>query len=292
MGEIHKVYLVNSYFHQVFTECSLKVHRSVVLFMVMKRLDLMILTLCFLPSYFWYVKRMISGGEEAVPALLIPVCLFAAWKIKPVFRFDAFTIAGAGLYLTLWLVAAPAMIKAGVAILTLLHYTGFLRSFGVSALAFLSLPWVSSFQYFFGHILRKIVAEGASLTLNVVGVPVHAEGTGLAFRGSQVFVDPPCSGVKMIWAILFLSAMLCVLFSSSWGKGIVTCFCALLLAIMGNIIRATILFFPESQLVEWPYWTHDAIGVIAYVSVCGVLIFSHRFMNYEPKKTITHYVNP
>jgi len=265
-----------------------------VLFILMKRLDLIILNLCFLPTYIWYARRIWTGGEEAVSAFLIPVCLFVVWRLRPKVKekLDYIILGAVGLYTILWVIGAPAMIKAGIAIVALLHYTGCLRHFGVTALAFLSLPWLSSFQYFLGYPLRKVVAEGSSLILNLVSVPVHAEGTGIAFQGSQVFVDPPCSGVRMIWAILFLSAILCSLFKSSWRQGITTCICAMVLAILGNIIRAAILFFPESKLVHWPDWTHETVGIAAYIGVCTALFLSFRFMNYEPKKTNTYYVNP
>ena len=259
----------------------------------MKRLDFLLLNLCVFPSYVWYVRRIVTGGEEVISVLLLPVCIMAAWKAKIQSKdlLDYRTLAGATLYVVLWGIGAPAIVKAAVAIWILLYATGCLPHFGVSALGFLSLPWLSSFQYFFGFPLRKVVVEGASLTLNAFGLPVYASGTGLAFQGSQVFVDPPCSGVRMIWAVLFLSAILCVLFKTSWQKGVLTCTCGVLLAVLGNIVRATILFFPESELVQWPDWTHETVGVAAYLGICVALFMTLKLINNEPQTTYTHYAN-
>ena len=122
----------------------------------MKRLDQLLLILSFIPSYFWYARRISGGGEDLLSALLLPLCVCLTYyqQCKVEWRVGGGTIAGVVLYILLWLLGVPAMIKATLAITVLLYASGLLRSFGISALAYLSLPWLSSFQFFFGYPLR------------------------------------------------------------------------------------------------------------------------------------------
>jgi len=255
----------------------------------MKRIDILLLQLCFLPSYVWYMKRMQMGGEEALSALLVPVCLIIAYLYRKentnvhTNKDNNIALCGVVVYILCWLIGVPAMIKASVAITVLLFYFKLLPHFGISALAYLSLPWLSSFQYFFGFPLRRFVAEAGALLLNVFGLSVEAQGTGLSFNGAEVFVDPPCSGVRMILAILVLTALAAVVFQCSWKKGIWFGVLALLMAVLGNVVRAVILFFPESYLVEWPGWTHEGVGLLVYTIVCLVLIWLFNLINHDKK---------
>jgi len=92
--------------------------------------------------------------------------------------------------------------------------------------------------------------------LNVFGLSVEAQGTGLSFNG---------------------------VFQCSWKKGIWFGVLALLMAVLGNVVRAVILFFPESYLVEWPGWTHEGVGLLVYTIVCLVLIWLFNLINHDKK---------
>jgi len=202
--------------------------------------------LCFLPTYLWYIKRINTGGEEVLSVLLVPVCVIVAYRFKsktrPVVvhsnREKNIIVGGVSLYAVLWLIGCPAIIKASLAITVLLYYFGLLKSFGVSALAYCSLPWLSSFQYFLGYPLRRFVAE--------------------------------CSA------------------NYSWKKGMLLGFIALLIAVFGNVVRAVILFFPESNLVKWPGWTHESLGILVYLVVCAALLKIFSIMSHDKKITYTH----
>jgi len=199
----------------------------------MKRLDQLLLTICFVPTYVWYVRRMGEGGEDLLSALLLPVCVGIAYYQQKgkAWNIGLLTVSGTVLYVLLWSLGVPAMIKATLAITVLLHASGLLRNFGFSALAYLSLPWLSSFQFFFGYPLRRVVAEGAAFLLKFTGLAVEAEGTGLSFQGASVFVDPPCSGVRMLWAILVLVGLVSVITSRGWRSGMLLCLSAIIMAV-------------------------------------------------------------
>lgn len=279
--------------------------------MIKKHLDTLLLLLCFTPTYFWYIRRMTQGsmesmGDDTLSALILPLVIFLGWmelserkkkkNAPPQERptgLGWITLAGVALYVALWVMGCPALIKAIIAVTVLLLHFRLFSRFGIAGMAYLTLPWLSSFQHFLGYPLRRVVTEMSAMLINLMGLPVATEGTGILFRNRAVFVDPPCSGVKMFWAALFLSMLLSALYRASWKKGIAVSLLSVLLAISGNIMRGTVLFFPEAHLVKWPDWTHDVVGLLSYFCVClsllGLLAFIHR---PHDKKTITRYVTP
>jgi len=82
----------------------------------MKRIDILLLQLCFLPSYVWYMKRMQMGGEEALSALLVPVCLIIAYLYRKentnvhTNKDNNIALCGVVVYILCWLIGVPAMI--------------------------------------------------------------------------------------------------------------------------------------------------------------------------------------
>jgi hypothetical protein len=77
---------------------------------------------------------------------------------------------------------------------------------GLSALLVLSLPVVPSLQFFLGYPLRALVANAAALLVGLTGFAVCSEGASISWAGRSIMVDAPCSGVKMLWAALFVAA--------------------------------------------------------------------------------------
>ncbi len=85
-------------------------------------------------------------------------------------------------------------------------------------------------------------------------------------------VDAACSGVKMLWVTLFMAGSLAARENLSWNRAGKLALTGLLLVIGLNGVRSAILFFPEAELVVWPTWTHEAVGVGLFVMVAGTLV--------------------
>src|SRR5690606_31711754 len=129
--------------------------------------------------------------------------------------------AGAGLLLVLGLVAAyaagyhflPPLVRAGLAALALglalsrWRFGVWLHP-GVTGLLLLSLPVVPTLQFYLGYPMRWLVAALASAMLRLAGYAVRPEGACLDWAGKLVALDAPCSGVRMLWAGLFLAMAL------------------------------------------------------------------------------------
>lgn len=137
---------------------------------------------------------------------------------------------------------------------------------------FLSLPLLATADFYLGYPLRLLVAEGSGALLRIAGWPVGVSGVGLAWDGRQVLVDAPCSGLKMLWFggwMTLVAAGLCQLGPTALLRlGLA----ALFLLVGLNVLRATVLFFPESGLWSLPEWGHEAIGGFFFFLAGGLIL--------------------
>jgi len=229
--------------------------------------------LCFLPTYLWYVRRIGTGGESGLSVLILPCMLWLASQVKARSTpRELITIIGICAYALTWTLYLPALIKAVIAITVLLYHFGHLQNLSITSLSYLTLPWLDSMQFFLGYPLRRVVAEVSALGLQSVGLEVLVSGTGLAYQHQQVFVDPPCSGVRMLWVGIVLCAILIVIFRLTWQRSLFLYGFALFLLIVANSVRGMTLFFPEAGLVHWPSWTHEGVGLLIYTLCVFALI--------------------
>lgn len=99
----------------------------------------------------------------------------------------------------------------------------------------------------------------------------------LYFQGTEVGVDPPCSGLRMLWFTGYLSCTLAAMNRLSWNKFLLLVPLASLLSVAANILRAVVLFFPESGILNFPYWTHEAVGALLHLGVAlGLLALINK----------------
>jgi exosortase len=190
--------------------------------------------------------------------LLLPLAAYAAlhpW-MPPLLRATL-----ALLSLAAWL---P---RLGVRPRAALHAAGFLL---------LSLPVIPSLQFFLGYPLRVLAGGGAAFLLNLAGYGVVREGSMLAWGSRSIFVDAPCSGVKMLWAGILLALVL----AARRGAGLRATTALLAIGILavtaGNALRAAALFHVETGLLGGPAWTqphvHATVGLTAFLGAACLLL--------------------
>lgn len=141
------------------------------------------------------------------------------------------------------------------------------------SLLMLSLPIMASLQFFAGYPLRVIATYGTSILLNLSGLSVSVLGATLEWQGLQIAVDAPCSGINMLWTGLFLSTLLSCLSKFSTGKYFIAVAISVVVVILGNILRATSLFYLEYSMLQFPAFAHKGIGIVVFVLVCGIIYF-------------------
>ncbi|MBB5040127.1 exosortase/archaeosortase family protein [Prosthecobacter dejongeii] len=100
--------------------------------------------------------------------------------------------------------------------------------------------------------LRILTAKASSGFLNLVGLDVVRDGTGIhsaadAARGLaqgaefKLDVDEPCSGIRSLFSLLMISALYGWLMLKTWGARTVLFASAIPLAVLGNFVRMILL---------------------------------------------------
>lgn len=203
---------------------------------------------------------------------LVTVALFLLWK-KSEIPLTEFNLILPALLVSLYTVTysfLPPLLRAGIAItaagcIMSSYRFGTPFHLGTWGLLLLSLPIVSSLQFYLGYPLRVLTGTLATYLLQLNGFAVIREGTSLSWLGQFIWIDAPCSGVRMLWAGLYLTFTLaCVYELSAWRTCLVTLL-SLSAIIAGNTFRATGLFYLEAGIVKGPPWFHEGIGVVIFL---------------------------
>lgn len=245
----------------------------------------------FWPVWRWYAARVGGQGEEAWGLLALACAAYFAWRgahgsSAPAPRLPAPAQSLLLPALLLLVYAAsyallPPLLRAAVAV-TALGCTASMLRFGrrfhpgLLGLLYLSLPLIPSLQFYGGYPLRAFVAGAVAPLLRLGGYAVVREGTCLNWAGRLVWVDAPCSGVRMLWVGLFMAcALACVYRLRPFGT-VLALAAALAAIVSGNVLRAAALFYVEAGIVEAPSWAHDYVGVVAFGAVAVFIAVAVR----------------
>ena len=207
----------------------------------------------------WYFVRVSAAPEEAL-ALLLTVVLLGLLAINrqpPPALARALPLPTLAFLLAVYATSEaflPPIVRAGIAAIAVL-FALYLAAFrqrpplALCGLTALALPVLPSLQFTLGYPMRIISAALAVPLLQAHGFDVAWRGTFLLWRDEMIQFDAPCSGVNMLWAGLLLTLVGCVLLRLYPFKMMVAVALSLLLAIAGNVLRASSLFYVEAHLV-------------------------------------------
>jgi exosortase/archaeosortase family protein len=232
----------------------------------------------------WYVERVWAAPEEAAALALTIVFLgvVAAARAPEPRAPRPIPLVPVAILLACYAAShavLPPIMRAAVAVATTLFclYVAMLRErppiafWGLVALA---LPVLPSLQFTLGYPMRIVSAAFATALLQAQGLVVARQGTFLVWHDEMVQFDAPCSGVSMLWAGLLLTLMGCVLLRLPALKVMVAIVLSVALAIAGNVLRASSLFYVEAGLVpDAPGWWHDGIGIVAFTLSAAVTLW-------------------
>lgn len=224
------------------------------------------------PVIKWYMMRILDRSDEPYGLLaLATVIVFLFYDrndAKP--KLSSFyTPASILLVYGLTFHFLPPLLRAVIATTSLACTISIYRSgkpfhAGILGLLLLSLPLISSIQFFIGYPLRAIVGDASALLLQMSGFAVVREGTMLNWCGHLVSIDAPCSGVKMLWAGLYLALTLVCFFELNLLKSALVVFMAIFVIMISNILRTTSLFFIEAKILSLPLWSHTMLGLTMF----------------------------
>ncbi|MEO7652946.1 MAG: archaeosortase/exosortase family protein, partial [Bryobacteraceae bacterium] len=132
---------------------------------------------------------------------------------------------------------------------------------------------LSSMQFYASYPLRWLMGEASAALLRTSGLAVTAEGTLLRWGREIVEIDAPCSGVRMLWAGLFLACVLISLRGLGPWRAIVAGCMAVVAVLCANIARSTALFFLETGIVPLPAWSHVAVGILTFTLAAVAIVW-------------------
>jgi len=245
--------------------------------------------IAFWPVWRWYAVRLGNSTDERWGLLALSTALLfvlsrksSAYAIERSLTLPALVIL---LYVVTYPVFPP-LARAGLAFTAIAVTVSVVRFGkplhpGVLGLLWLSLPLVPSLQFYLGYPLRLLVAAVAAPILRLGGFAVVQEGTCLNWAGQLIWVDAPCSGVRMLWVGLFLTFTLVCFYELRLLKTLLFSIAAFFVIIAGNVFRAVALFYLESGVFPMPAWAHDYAGLVTFALVAIAIVAAVRFIRRE-----------
>ena len=170
--------------------------------------------------------------------------------------------------------SGAALVEIGAVVAGLYRCASVRPRWPVLALALLAVPMLSTLDVLVAWPLRRASAIATAGLLRLNGVGVGLEGVALEWHGRRLLFDGPCSGVRMLWALLVLASL-----AGAAGRASPLRFAGLLataaaVALAGNALRAASLFYVEAGFVSLPGGpaVHEAVGLAAFaVSAAAVV---------------------
>jgi len=228
----------------------------------------------------WYVSRAVYSWDQPwgvlalVAAIVFLIVSKEPWPARePSLLLPALLIF---VYVATYSSFIP-LARAGLAFTALAMTTSSLRFGrlfhpGLFGLFYLSLPTIPTLQFFGGYPLRVVVAELTAPILRLAGFAVEPEGTCLNWAGKLIWIDAPCSGIKMVWVGLLLTFVVLCLHELPLLKTLLLLPMVVLVIMGANVFRAVALFYLEAGVLSMPSWGHEYTGIVAFaLEAAGII---------------------
>lgn len=246
----------------------------------------------FWPVWVWYVERMSDGSDEPWGVVALITAAFFIFSAQKREQFNPrallFSAVFAALY-TLSFDSVPMLLSAVLAVTALAFgasgfFMGRTINGGVLGLLILSLPIIASLQFYLGYPVRLLTAAVSATMLSGLGYSVDSQGTLLVWAGELVSVDAPCSGIKMLWTGMYLNFTIACInrlgVRNTWLSYVAAAGCVF----SGNVIRASVLFFPEAEIISAPGWFHSSAGLVVFAFVAAAIFKFHTVVHRAEEK--------
>ncbi|MCE4067848.1 MULTISPECIES: exosortase Q [Pseudomonas] len=234
------------------------------------------------PSWLWAVRRLGDGSDDPLGIIALAALGLLFWRDRSSLRAQPRLIwlalaVGLLLVATLSQSLLPPLLRGLASVLALLLVILSLRSpdqpwLSWLGLGFLSLPLLSSLQFFVGYPLRVITAEVSTWLLRLGPWAVERQGSALLVDGQWIMVDAPCSGIQMAWVGYFTACALAAWLRLPDRLLLRRLPLVGVLVLGGNILRNTLLVWGESRASGFPGWAHEGVGLLVFAVVCGVIL--------------------
>ncbi len=236
----------------------------------------------FWPVWPWYARRISDGSDEPWPLLALGLALGPSLLLA--LRARA---TGSALRLTVpraarWapclgmlcygmaVPGAPPLVRALLALATLgVTVAPSAAHFGLFVLA---APAIGSLDFYLGYPLRVVTGSIAAFMLRASGLSVVRDGTLLRWGDQLVAVDAPCSGVRMLWAGMFVAVLACALLRTAARRTLLVLLGAFVTIVLGNALRSAALLPIEAGLLSMPDFAHAGVGLLVFALVAAAIV--------------------
>lgn len=233
------------------------------------------------PLLAWYARRVTDQSDEPLGVIALVTAIGfltvmlrgkSAWssvKVHPARMLSGAVLLG--VIQTTGLAHFPLLLGLLAVATVAFSITMPRGKAGFIALLVLSLPLVASLDFYAGYPLRLAAAELSVWLLRLTGLAVARAGVILLDGDNLVGMDPPCAGVRMLWTACFTAAVVAMRMRLAWSRTLMLLGGAVICVILGNSLRAALVFFPESGRVHWPEWMHPGIGLVVHGGVLAAV---------------------
>lgn len=228
------------------------------------------------PVLRWYALRLRDGSDEPLGLVALAVaCFFLRgrdWRAKLPRWLGLGLMSGILAYVVVypWM---PALARALVFVILIgVAVAPKISAFAWTVLLSLSLPLVSTLQFYFGYPLRLPTTQLAAMLLRCGGIAANADGTTLLWAGERVIIDAPCSGIQMAWTGAFFAAAI-----ACWQRFPLQETLRLfrwtgVIVFVVNVVRTAALFLMGSGIWHLPSYAHEGIGLLLFVTAIVLIV--------------------
>lgn len=236
------------------------------------------------PVWQWMAQRALDRSEDPWELLGLATAALLVWRCGSPRQTSNASLLVPALWLTLYAASytfAPPLIRAAlatIAIAALISTLYFQRRmhWPLLGLLLLSLPIIASLNFYLGYPLRVMTGAASAALLQMNGFAVVREGALLAWNGQLISVDAPCSGIKMLWTGCYLCCTLAAFQRLNAAHTALLCLLGFAVVMLSNILRASALFYVESDIVGVQKTWHTGIGVAIFiVTVITITTLAH-----------------
>lgn len=237
--------------------------------------------IAFWPVWIWFARGTADGSNDSAGLLAAATAVAIVWR-APVVTQLAYPLALPAVLLAIYALATAAGVPAAACALPAALALAALASafrlgrridIALLSLCLLALPLAASLQFYFGYPLRVVAGTLSVALLRMNGITVVRDGAMLAWDGQLISIDAPCSGVKMLWAGMYLACALAASYRLNTARTLAALAMAGGVIVAANAVRAAALFYLESGLIRLPSWGHQATGIGCFIAAAlGVLL--------------------
>jgi len=134
-------------------------------------------------------------------------------------------------------------------------------------------------ELFLGYPLRLMASVFAETILHGAGLPVSRDSVEIVWAGRPVWVDAPCSGIRMLWGGVWLALIATGLHRLNGWRTSIAVVLAVVVVTLANMLRVTALCLSSVTLLPPGEPLHTGMGVAAFATGTLLIVWFVRILS-------------